>query len=134
VRDLYRDQAWLYDIAFDWDVTDEVDWLLDRLGPGCGSVLEPGCGSGRMLCELAGRGVEVAGIDLSAVMVDRAHARLRAATLTGAVTVADMSSFDLHRRFDGAICPVNTLAYLGEEALTATWPALLVTSNPARGT
>lgn len=49
VAKLYTDDAELYDIAFDWDVGGEVEWLLERLGPGCGSVFEPGCGSGRML-------------------------------------------------------------------------------------
>jgi hypothetical protein len=56
---LYTDDAELYDIAFDWDVSDEVEWLLERLGAECRSVLEPGCGSGRMLDALARRGIRV---------------------------------------------------------------------------
>jgi len=60
---LYRDDAELYDIAFDWDVEEEVDWLLERLGPGCTSVLEPGCGTGRMVVAFARRGIEVLGFD-----------------------------------------------------------------------
>jgi hypothetical protein len=46
VTKLYTDDADLYDIAFDWDVSAEVEWLVDRLGPGCRSIFEPGCGSG----------------------------------------------------------------------------------------
>ena len=53
---LYDDYADLYDIAFSWDVSNEAAWLEQRLGSGCRSVLEPGCGSGRMLEALA-RGV-----------------------------------------------------------------------------
>jgi hypothetical protein len=47
VTRLYTDDAELYDIAFDWDIDDEVSWILERLETK--SVLEPGCGSGRML-------------------------------------------------------------------------------------
>ena len=28
---LYTDEAELYDIAFDWDISDEADWLVARL-------------------------------------------------------------------------------------------------------
>lgn len=38
---IYSDDE-LYDIAFDWDVSAEADWLVERLGPQCASVLEPG--------------------------------------------------------------------------------------------
>jgi hypothetical protein len=38
---LYEDNAELYDIAFDWDISDEADWLVERLA--ATTVLEPGC-------------------------------------------------------------------------------------------
>ena len=41
---LYEDDAELYDIAFDWDISDEADWLVERLQ--ATTVLEPGCGTG----------------------------------------------------------------------------------------
>jgi hypothetical protein len=50
VTRLYADDAELYDIAFDWDIEDEVTWILDRLD--AVSVLEPGCSSGRIWHEL----------------------------------------------------------------------------------
>jgi SAM-dependent methyltransferase len=106
LTDLYERHAGLYDAAFAWDVEDEVDWLLERLGPDCRSVLEPGCGSGRVLEPLALRGLQVVGIDRSAAMVELARVRgLEAA-------VADITDFDLGRTFDGAVCPINTLAHL----------------------
>ena len=46
---LYTDEVELYDIAFTWDLEDEVSWLLERFGPSCMTVLEPGSGTGRML-------------------------------------------------------------------------------------
>ncbi|HEV8248327.1 MAG TPA: hypothetical protein VGQ15_00005, partial [Gaiellaceae bacterium] len=59
---IYADEAELYDIAFGWDVSAEADWLVERLGPDCRTVLEPGCGTGRMLAALAERGLRVTGI------------------------------------------------------------------------
>ena len=71
---LYEDDAELYDIAFDWDISDEADWLVARLE--ATTVLEPGCGSGRMLEALADRGCQVVGIDRSPRMVELAGRRL----------------------------------------------------------
>jgi SAM-dependent methyltransferase len=109
---LYTDDAEIYDIAFDWDVSAEVDWLLERLGRPA-SVLEPGCG-GRMLAALAHRGIDVAGIDRSPEMLELARRRLGD---RGAVFEADMTDFDIGRTFDGALCPINTLLHLGPDEL-----------------
>jgi len=110
---LYTDDAELYDILFDWDVEEEVDWLFERLGQPA-SVFEPGCGSGRMLESFARRGVEPAGIDLSPQMVELAHRRLGD---RGHVTLDDMTDFDLGRTFEAAISPINTLLHLTPEQL-----------------
>jgi SAM-dependent methyltransferase len=111
LTDLYERYAELYDAAFAWDIEEEVDWLLERLGSDCRSVLEPGCGSGRVLEPLARRGLQVVGIDRSAAMVELARARGVEAV------VADMTDFELGRTFDGAVCPINTLAHLSPEEL-----------------
>jgi SAM-dependent methyltransferase len=111
---LYQRHAELYDLAFRWDIGDEVEWLLGRLGSECRSVLEPGCGSGRVLEALARRGVEAVGIDRSPPMVALARARLQGAAK---VVLADMTAFDLRRAFDGAVCPINTLAHLSPAEL-----------------
>jgi SAM-dependent methyltransferase len=111
LTDLYERHAELYDRAFDWDIEDEVDWLLGRLGADCRSVLEPGCGSGRVLAALARRGIEAVGIDRSPAMVELARARGLD------VVLADMTDFDLGRTFDGALCPIGTLALLSPEEL-----------------
>jgi SAM-dependent methyltransferase len=109
---LYSSDVEFYDIAFGWDISEEVEWLLARLGPGCRKVLEPACGSGRVLEELAQRGLSVVGLDRSSAMVDYAKARLATAGVEGEVLLADMVSFELDESFDGAVCPINTLAHL----------------------
>jgi len=112
VARLYTDDAELYDIAFDWDISDEADWLVARLE--ATRVLEPGCGAGRMLEALADRGCKVAGIDRSWRMVEIARRRLGA---RADVFEADMTHFDLGMTFDGAVCPINTLLHLSSAEL-----------------
>jgi SAM-dependent methyltransferase len=112
---LYADDADLYDIAFDWDISGEVQWLLERLGPRCRRVVEPGCGSGRMLDAFASRGLEMVGIDSSPTMVALARQRLAGRAV---VHLTDMADFDLGRTFEGAVCPINTLCHLSRAELT----------------
>ena len=119
MSDLYTTLADLYDTVFDWDIESEADWIAERLGAGCRTVLEPGCGSGRMFAALERRGLAVTGIDLSPAMVSRARARGTNAT----VVRADMTDFDLGV-FDGAVCPINTLGHLSRSELVSHLDAM----------
>jgi len=112
VTRLYEDDAELYDIAFDWDISDEADWLVEGLE--ATTVLEPGCGGGRMLEALADRGCQVVGIDRSPRMLELARQRLGT---RAELFEADMTHFDLGRAFDGAVCPINTLLHLSPAEL-----------------
>jgi SAM-dependent methyltransferase len=56
-------------------ITDELerDLLLERIGPLCGRrILDVGCGDGRLVRELAGRGAEAIGVDASLRMLQAA--------------------------------------------------------------
>jgi SAM-dependent methyltransferase len=119
VTRLYEDDAELYDIAFDWDISDEADWLVERLN--ATTVLEPGCGSGRMLEALADRGCQVVGIDNSPQLLELARRRLGT---RGEVLEEDMTQFDLGRTFDGAVCPINTLLHLSPAELGRHLPRM----------
>lgn len=111
--DAYDELAWLYDIAFDWDVEAEVEWLLERFDMPVHTLLEPACGSGRMFQPFFERGVEIVGIDVSPAMVERAVERMHALNLpTPRVYARDMTDFDLGETFDGALCPINSFGYL----------------------
>jgi SAM-dependent methyltransferase len=110
---LYTTEAEFYDIAFSWNVAEEVDWLVERLGGWTvGSVLEPACGSGRMLAAFASRAIRAVGIDISPTMVALAKERFIAGNLPAKAVVADMVAFDLGERFDGAVCRIDSLAHL----------------------
>lgn len=69
-----------------------------------------------MLAAFAERGVEATGIDISPSMVALARERLSSPGLPADALVADMTCFDLGRTFGGAICPIDSLAYLKDPA------------------
>ncbi len=79
-----------------------------------GSVLEIGCGTGRLLLHLAQLGHTLTGIDVSAVALATAQAKLDAASLTDQVSLhrADMRDFDLPKKdFAAALLPLNTFMH-----------------------
>ena len=67
------------------------------------SVLDAGCGTGRVAIELARRGVEVVGVDLDDSMLD--SARRRAPELTW--ITHDLTTLDLNRVFDLVVLAGN---------------------------
>ena len=103
----------IYDVAFGWDLTMELDFLEGCLREHAGVVqriVEPACGTGRVLESLAKRGYEVLGYDLSPEMVAYAGERLRVSG--GRVMRGDMAAFRPPGRFDAAINLVNSIGYL----------------------
>ena len=98
----------IYDVV--WAGRDDAGfWRATTGGPGGGPVLELGCGTGRVLVPLARSGVEITGLDLSARMLARCRAALRDETAEVRDRVrlieADMTSFELGRRYAAVICP-----------------------------
>lgn len=86
------------------------------LVPAGGSVLELGAGSGRLTADLAGRGLEVVGVDIAPAMLARAEARIAGlpAEVRARITLrrGDMTALDLKRTFDLVMCPFFTLAHV----------------------
>jgi SAM-dependent methyltransferase len=67
------------------------------------TVLDAGCGTGRVAIELAGHGIDVVGVDVDASML--AEARRRAPTLSW--VQADLTELALDRRFDVVLLAGN---------------------------
>jgi len=59
------------------------------------TILEPACGTGRLMAALAQRGHQVAGVDLSQGMLDFARKRFKQQGVTGKLVQAPMQDFDL---------------------------------------
>jgi len=113
-----------YDIAFDPEAAGELAMLEraiadhGRLGGEPGRVLEPGCGTGRLLIPLASVGYEAVGYDHSPAMAAYARRRIAQVGLDDRlrVLVADMTDAAFEPRFDAAICPISSLSHLREDA------------------
>ena len=94
-----------------------LEVMLARYGPGRGRrVLEPACGSGRLLAEMARRDYRVTGFDLSREMLAFARERLALAGLRAKLKQARLEAFELPGRFELAHCLVSTFKYLLTEA------------------
>jgi len=100
----------------------EYVWLLwDIHNHQAHRVLDCACGTGNLTFELARLGLNVVGIDLSAPMIAQAKAKAGQSTLASpnaTPTVeffeADLTRFDLKRRFDSATCLYDSLNYITE--------------------
>lgn len=120
-RDWY-DTPLYYDIIFDADTPREGSFLeavYDLHGPGGKSrqLLEPACGSGRLVLEMARRGWKVSGFDGNAHMLDFARERLKKAGAKARLWEDWMQSFTLPKvqSFDLAHCLVSSFKYLHTE-------------------
>ncbi len=121
----YEDLDWYetpryYDAIYDVDTDLEAAFLEAaherHATPGRGRrVLEPACGSGRLLAAMAERGWRVRGFDLGGAMVRYSRERLRSAGLAGTVVQDDMATFETPGTFDLAHCLVSTFKYLLSE-------------------
>ena len=78
------------------------------MGYAPGSVLDAGCGTGRVAIELARRGVDTVGVDLDADLL--AAARTKAPEL--AWHLADLTAVDLGRTFDVVVLAGNVMIFL----------------------
>src|SRR5207253_9029825 len=73
--------------------------------------LEPACGSGRLINELAARGYQVTGFDLSQPALTYLRRRVARRLLHAETFEAQMSNFRLGRLVEAAYCTVNTFRH-----------------------
>jgi SAM-dependent methyltransferase len=82
------------------------------------SVLDAGCGTGRVARELARRGLQVVGVDVDANMIETARSKAPEMEWQ----LADLTSVNLHRAFDVIVMAGNVMIFLvpgTEEAVLA---------------
>jgi SAM-dependent methyltransferase len=105
--------AQTYDaFVHDWD--GEIDFyrqLAEPVRDRGGSLLEIGCGTGRVAIRLAQMGVRVVGMDLSAEMINVAQAK-SAGMANLRWEVGDMRQFELGERFDLALIPGHAFQFM----------------------
>jgi SAM-dependent methyltransferase len=75
-------------------------------------LLEPGCGSGRLVLEMASRGYEITGLDLNRRQLAYCRQRLKRRGLSAQLLEQDMTEFELPERFGAAFNTINTFRHL----------------------
>jgi SAM-dependent methyltransferase len=105
-----------YDLIFDEDTLQEANFIeavRERYDAPRGKrILEPACGSGRTMAELARRGYAVSGFDASQPMLDFAVERLAKAGCKGKLRQGQLQSFEYKQPFQLAHCLVSTFKYV----------------------
>jgi SAM-dependent methyltransferase len=115
----WYDHPEFYDIAFRSETPLEAEFIEAACRKFCPfrarRLLEPGCGTGRIVAEMAKRGYRVTGLDLNRPSLDYLRRRLARRGLRADVIEADMADFRLSRPVDAAFCTVNTFRHLLSE-------------------
>lgn len=116
---LYQDPE-AYDIAFGWNSLDETRQLVEIAGEIMDRrplrFMEVGCGTGRVLRDLAGLGHQAVGLDLDPLLLRYARRRLAELDLSAELIQGDMRDFNLDDPIDLAISPINGIGYLTDPA------------------
>ncbi len=116
----WYDYPQYYDLGFRDNSKLETKFFeaaFERFVPGkVKRVLEPGCGTGRLVFELAKLGYQVTGLDLNAKALGYCQKRLHRRGLDADLVVGDMTDFSFPEKFDAAINPLNTFRHLTTEA------------------
>ena len=116
VKGSWYDFPEYYDVAFMEDTVLEADFVVagwNRFGKGrLKRILEPGCGGGRLVRELAGRGFRMVCFDDNPKSLNYLKGRLRERRLKAEVFTDDLADFSVSKPVDLAYCFCNTFRHL----------------------
>jgi len=120
----WYDYPQLYELGFLKETPKESKFLQDvfkKYVPfPVNTVLELGCGSGRLVCDMATRGFAMTGLDLNPIALDYCKKKLKKLGVKGEAVVGDMTNFKFDQPFDAAVNSINTFRHLeSEEAALA---------------
>jgi SAM-dependent methyltransferase len=107
--DLY-DYPALYDALL--PVRAHLPYYAELARQASGDILELACGTGQLTVPLAGAGLHIAGLDLSAPMLSTARKRAATANVSVEYVLGDMRTFSLGRRFALIFIARNSLLHL----------------------
>ena len=124
-RQMNQNSSWYdypqyYDLAFRSETRLEADFIeaaCRKYGspPPSLRLLEPACGTGRLVTELAARGHRVTGFDLSRPSLKYLRQRLARRKFAARVFRADMADFRLAKPVDAAYCTFDGFRHLLSE-------------------
>lgn len=110
-------EMWERAVSAEW-TTNEVDFLLTtmQIKPG-NTLLDIPCGSGRHAIELAKRGVQVTGIDISIEFLQTLKKRADENNVSVTIIQGDILTTEIGHSFDGAYCLGNSFGYVDYEGM-----------------
>lgn len=106
-----------YDVSFSHEMSEELAFLKAAFNYYCKSsspkILEPACGTGRLIIPLLRSGFDCAGFDLNRYALDYLDKKLNRQKLKAHIFHADMSNFQVKsKHYDAAFCTVDTFRHL----------------------
>lgn len=108
-----------YDLVFGSDTAAEVKFLkacfVKYFDSPVKRLLEPACGTGRLMFRLGQEGYEVGGIDLNPKAVHFCNQRLQRLNIKGRAKVGDMCDFQVSKPFDAGFNTINSFRHLQTE-------------------
>lgn len=115
-RPEWYDYPEYYDLGFQEDTPKEIEFLQQAfaryaVGP-VKRIIEPACGTGRLVYALAALKYDVAGFDLNQNALDFLRTRLAKAKLGAEVYQANMIDFKVKKPFDVVLNTFNTFRHL----------------------
>jgi len=108
--DAIPDFGLLYDSVPLYTARQDVAFYVEEAKAARGTVLEVGCGTGRILLPIARAGIPITGIDGSKQMLERCRAKLQGERVE--LVQHDMRDFDLGAKFDLIIAPFRVIQHL----------------------
>ena len=116
MTDNYDRIARFYDVDMAQNMPfDDVGFYVRLCAPLRGPVLELGCGNGRILLELARRGVDAIGIDASAGMLAELRRKAALRSLPARAIRMDLARLALRPGFAAILCPYSLLTYVTDD-------------------
>lgn len=116
MEEIYGDFAYYYDrLMRDVDYSMWADYvadIFDRHGCSPELVADLGCGTGSFCLEMAQRGYDMTGIDVSAEMLSIAKQKADSANAGILFLNQDMSSFELYGTMDAITCLMDSINYI----------------------
>ena len=101
----------IYDLVYSFKdykrESEEITAIIKKKRPHCKTILDIACGTAEHHKYLKDN-FEVDGIDINEKLIE--IARLK--NLNGSYSVADMTNFDLHKKYDVIICLFSSIGYL----------------------
>lgn len=113
---MYSDFSLVYDLLMgDVDYSkwaDYIEAIFDRYAVKPELILDLACGTGSLTLELAKRGYDMIGIDISPEMLNRAVEKADLCGVSPLWVCQDMRSFELYGSVDTILCTMDSLNYI----------------------